>query len=92
MSENNRIAYLSHDGLTDPLGQSQILPYILGLEEKGYTFTIFSFEKPEVFQSNKEVIDGLITGKKIRWVPLPYHRKPAVLATLLDLYKSLQNN
>jgi len=27
---NKRVLYLSYDGLTDPLGQSQILPYVKG--------------------------------------------------------------
>jgi len=27
--------YLSYDGMTDPLGQSQVLPYIIGLQKKG---------------------------------------------------------
>jgi len=30
MSAPKRILYLSYDGLTDPLGQSQILPYLEG--------------------------------------------------------------
>ena len=37
--------FLSYDGLTDGLGRSQVLPYILGLEELGHVFTIISFEK-----------------------------------------------
>ena len=29
-----QILYISYDGITDPLGQSQILPYIIGLTKK----------------------------------------------------------
>jgi hypothetical protein len=43
--QNKHILYITYDGLTDFLGQSQVLPYILGLEEKGYRFSILSFEK-----------------------------------------------
>jgi hypothetical protein len=39
------ILYLTYDGLNDPLGQSQILPYLEGLAEKGYGITVISFEK-----------------------------------------------
>ena len=37
--------FVSYDGLLDPLGQSQILPYILGLIRVGYKFSILSYEK-----------------------------------------------
>jgi len=81
-----RVAYLSYDGLTDPLGQSQILPYILGLERKGFEFEIFSFEKLAAFSIGKLNTEKIIADKKIRWNPLPYHKKPPVLSTLFDIY------
>ena len=86
--ENNltRLAYLSYDGLTDPLGQSQILPYVLGLEAKGFEFAIISFEKPEAFAEERATIEARIAGKKVKWIPLKYHKKPLVLSTLLDSY------
>lgn len=80
-----RIAYLSYDGLTDTLGQSQILPYILGLEEQGFEFCIFSFEKKSSFESGKAKVEQLITGRKIEWHPLPYHKYPPVISTLFDI-------
>ena len=42
--------YLSYDGLTDPLGQSQILPYIIQMSSK-YKFTIITLEKRELVKS-----------------------------------------
>lgn len=80
-----KVAYLSYDGLTDPLGQSQILPYILGLESKGFEFVIFSFEKSKASKEYKSQIAELIGSKRIKWIPLQYHKKPPVLSTLLDL-------
>ncbi len=50
------ILYLSYDGMTDPLGQSQVLPYICGLAKHGYTFTLISCEKPQRFAANKHII------------------------------------
>ena len=38
-----KILYLTYDGLSDPLGQSQILPYIFKLN-KEHDFDIISFE------------------------------------------------
>ncbi len=40
----NKILYITYDGILDPLGQSQILPYIMGLS-KSNDFTILSYEK-----------------------------------------------
>lgn len=80
-----RVAYLSYDGLTDPLGQSQILPYILGLESIGFEFAIFSFEKPSVFKERKGVVQELVQKKRIEWIPLNYHKKPPVISTLFDI-------
>ncbi len=77
--------YLTYDGLTDPLGQSQILPYLLGLEEKGMGFHIVSFEKDGNFEKHGASVKHLITGKKITWHPLKYHKKPPVFSTLLDI-------
>ena len=81
-----RVAYLSYDGLTDPLGQSQILPYLLGLEKHGIEFVIFSFEKPQAFEESKHHIEKLIEGKRIRWNPLTYHKNPPVLSTIADIF------
>src|SRR6185436_9676079 len=81
-----RVAYLSYDGLTDSLGQSQILPYVIGLEAKGFEFAIFSFEKTTAFAGGKTLIENAIADKRIRWIPLSYHKTPPILSTLIDIY------
>lgn len=80
------ILYLSYDGLTDPLGQSQILPYLIGLSEMGYSFSVISFEKELAFQKQKELIQAKCTLNGIEWIPLRYHKKPAVFSTIYDLW------
>ena len=40
-----RVIYISYDGMSDQLGQSQVLPYIEGLSKFGHTFELISFEK-----------------------------------------------
>ncbi len=82
-----RVLYLSYDGMTDPLGQSQVLPYIKGLTDKGYEFTILSFEKPDHYATfGKGIHEQLFKGG-IQWFPLTYHKKPPVLSTLYDLWQ-----
>lgn len=80
-----RILYLSYDGLTDPLGQSQILPYLKGLSGKGYDITIVSFEKRERYQRGKSDIASFCSQHNLRWEPLSYHKSPPVFSTLYDI-------
>lgn len=80
-----KVLYLTFDGLTDPLGQSQILPYLLGLESLGTSFIIISVEKKQVFRDSEKEIRKLINGRAIEWIPIRYHQKPPILSTCYDL-------
>lgn len=53
-----KILYLSFDGILDPLGQSQILPYLKGLANAGYEIHLITLEKKEVGRKEKEKIEG----------------------------------
>jgi len=80
-----RVLYLSYDGLTDPLGQSQILPYLCGLTDR-YSITIVSFEKEDRFNRFGDAIRALCVSAGLIWKPLKYHKYPPVLSTLYDLW------
>ena len=84
-SSLKQVLYLSYDGLTDPLGQSQILPYLAGLSAKGYLITIVSFEKPDKFQASSRKIAQYCTENNLLWEPLVYHKSPPVFSTAYDL-------
>jgi hypothetical protein len=86
-SELNKVLFLSYDGLTDPLGQSQILPYLCGLSFKEYTITIVSFEKEDRFAKESGRIFELCEKHSLSWRPLKYHSYPPVLSTLYDLFQ-----
>lgn len=83
--KNVSVAYLSYDGLTDSLGQSQILPYLVGLSKSGYRFTVISFEKRDAFINNQSVVAKICADQHIQWVPLTYHKHPPVLSTVFDI-------
>jgi len=80
------ILYITYDGLTDFLGQSQVLPYIMGLEKEGYRFSILSYEKDQKFPSERKVVDDLIAGLDITWYPKKYHKRFSILATIWDVF------
>jgi len=42
-----KILYISYDGLLEPLGQSQILRYVLGLSVES-DIILLTFEKPQI--------------------------------------------
>lgn len=79
-----KILYITYDGLTDPLGQSQILPYLKGLSQYNYQFTILSFEKKDRFQKEKAIIDRLTRESNIDWIPLNFSTSPPLLSKFYD--------
>ena len=85
MNHPKNILFISYDGLTDPLGQSQVIPYLAGLTKYGYRFTILSCEKPETFSLNKKYVNELLKPYPIKWISIPYHKKPPVLSSIYDV-------
>lgn len=81
------ILFLSYDGMTDPLGQSQVIPYLAALTKHGYEFTILSCDKPEKYTKLKDYVNELIRPYPISWVSIPYHKSPPVLSSVYDYYK-----
>lgn len=82
-----KVVYLSYDGLTDPLGKSQIIPYISGLSEKGYNFTVISFEKKGPFVNKASQIKEKLDQSSIQWNPCMFTKRPPVLSKIYDLQK-----
>ena len=70
--------------MTDPLGQSQVIPYLAGLTEYGYEFTILSCDKPKKYADHKEYVMNLLKPYSIKWISIPYHKKPPVLSSYYD--------
>ena len=80
-----KVLYLSYDGITDPLGQSQIVPYAIKLARLGHSITLISFEK-EGRQDRINRQRQSLNQAGLSWVPRHYHKRPAVLSTLWDLW------
>lgn len=93
MSTSNiskKVLYISYDGMTDPLGQSQVIPYLIGLSEYGYEIDILSVEKKKAFLNRKQEISKTLSKHNISWHTLNYSKNPPVLSTLWDIYKLKQ--
>jgi len=79
------ILFISYDGMTDPLGQSQVIPYLTGLSKFGYQFTILSCGKPAKLEKNKNHIETILEPYSIKWVPITYHKRPPVFSSVYDV-------
>ena len=64
--------YFSYDGLLDPLGQSQIIPYISAISAAGHSLTIVSYEKVERTKEQIKVMDLKLQKIEVNWVRLEF--------------------
>jgi glycosyltransferase involved in cell wall biosynthesis len=87
--EGRRVLFISYNGMLDPLGQSQVLPYLRELAQRGVRFTLLSFERPKAFTPEgvaqcKQLREKLKT-QGIEWHWLRYHQRPSLPATMYDV-------
>jgi glycosyltransferase involved in cell wall biosynthesis len=88
-SREKQTIYISYDGMTDPLGQSQVIPYLKGLAKEGYSIHLISCEKENRFLDGQLTIKRLLEESGIKWYPIKYHKNPPVISTMLDYFKIL---
>lgn len=62
--------FISYDGLLDPLGQSQILPYIMGIVKYAGPIHILSFEKDFRLKLDNLALNFYLKERDIYWHPL----------------------
>src|SRR5438067_13785526 len=48
--EGKRVLFISYNGMLDPLGQTQVIPYLRELGRRGVRFTLLSFERQGAFE------------------------------------------
>lgn len=82
--------FISIDGMTDPLGQSQVLPYLSGLSKLGYNFWIISLEKDEAFLKNRKAIENICELNNIKWHPIEYRKNIPIYSPLINLKNLLK--
>src|SRR6185369_2768384 len=92
--EGRRALFISYNGMLDPLGQTQVLPYLRSLALLGVKFTLLSFERDKAF-----VGDGPEKTRKLRsellehgidWRWLRYHQSPSLPATTYDVFAGIR--
>ncbi len=75
-----KVLYITMDGLTDPLGRSQIIPYVAGLAKSGYRVTILSCEKEKNLALNEKNVATTLRDLGISWQYCLYQKKIPLLS------------
>jgi glycosyltransferase involved in cell wall biosynthesis len=86
----SKVLYLSYDGISDPLGQSQVVPYLRGLRQRGHEIDLVSFEKPARLKPVREALAAAMEREGITWHPLSYTKYPPVLSAVFDVFRLKQ--
>ena len=87
--EGRRSLFISYNGMLEPLGQTQVMPYLRELAKRGVNVTLLSFEKPRAYSdAGREQCAQLqqqLSASGIDWHWLPYHQTPSLPATAYDV-------
>jgi glycosyltransferase involved in cell wall biosynthesis len=64
-----RVLYISHNGMLEGLGQSQVLAYLRGLARRGAEIDLLSYEHTPA-EGAIEALQRTLVGSGVRWTPL----------------------
>lgn len=80
-----RILYISVDGLLDPLGSSQILPYISGSSKSDLIFFICTIENKKNINKIKNLKKVIEKNKNLHWEYFLFKKKRGKINRLIEL-------
>jgi glycosyltransferase involved in cell wall biosynthesis len=93
--EGRSVLFISYNGMLEPLGQTQVIPYLRELAKRGVKFTLLSFEKPNAFtakgRSRAKALKRELQSQGIEWHWLRYHQRPSLPATLFDVVAGVRH-
>lgn len=87
LEHKKKSLFITYDGLLDPLGGSQILPYLYSISVHPRGVHVISFEKSERFREGAERLRAELQNKGIRWTPLSFTSRFGKLGKVWDLLK-----
>ena len=80
-----RVLYVTYDGMTSLLGQSQVWPYLEGLTAAGHRFEVLSFEQQGRLGRIGDKVARDLEGLGIAWHRRPFRTRPPLIAKAIDL-------
>lgn len=92
--KDRRVLYISYNGMLDPLGQSQVIPYLKELSNAGLRFTLLSFEREHAYTGKGRAqcreLQRELADHRIEWHWLRYHKRPSLPATMFDVAQGIR--
>lgn len=79
--------FITYDGLLDPLGGSQILPYLRAIASEEDHLHILSFEKLERYQNDAASLYAEFANSSIHWTPLIFTSSWGLIGKVWDLIR-----
>jgi glycosyltransferase involved in cell wall biosynthesis len=93
--EGHSVLFISYNGMLEPLGQTQVIPYLRELAKRGVKLTLLSFEKAKAFTADGQKLAAdlkrELSTQGIDWYWLKYHQRPSLPATLFDVAAGIRN-
>ena len=82
--------YISYNAITEPIVQSQVIPYLKQLSKRGIRFYLLTFEKTRMKKEEKDRIRDMLRKEfqdrpDLNWFSLNYHKTPTLPATFFDI-------
>lgn len=83
--------YFSRNGLMEPLGQSQVLPYLRNLSKK-FKITLVTFEKKVDLDdaAKLEKAQMFCSHNNIDWIILRFSYRPKIIRPIIDITKMIR--
>lgn len=85
-----KVLFITYDGLTDPLGSSQIVPYINIISSNVSQTYVLSFEKNFPFSISRKNFIGINSVsllEDIKWIPIRFTSGLGLFGKIFDLLK-----
>jgi hypothetical protein len=79
--------YIVYWSFQDPLCQSQSLPVLRGLARRGWRLGLVTYDQEHwrMAPADQQAAQEALRAEGIEWLPLRYHKRPAVLSTIADI-------
>lgn len=86
-----RVLYVCYLGIGEPLVQSQVVPYLGRLRAGGVGVHLLTFEPKRGARDARSSATwrASLQAEGIAWSWLPYHKRPAVVATAYDIVRGV---
>lgn len=85
--KNKNTLFITYDGMSDSLGQSQIMPYLKGISNHPRNIYLLSFEKKNRIAKYKKLVNDFMYNNNIHWYKLSFTKNFGKVTKIYDIIK-----